>query len=121
MSPFVFQQHLEQESLTRERCYIYEVFNQPEFEDFSLARARVEAGVTTKLHLVEGATEAYYILSGLGRVEVDGSDQGLVKKGDVVVIPPGVPQRISNVGEEDLVFLCVVAPRFNIDRYQKLE
>ena len=31
---------------------------------------------------------------------------------DFEILDNGVPQRITNIGDEDLVFLCVCTPRF---------
>ena len=45
----------------------------------------------------------------------------LVGPGDVVVIPAGVPQQITNVGDADLVFYCVCTPRFRPDGYESLD
>jgi mannose-6-phosphate isomerase-like protein (cupin superfamily) len=44
-----------------------------------------------------------------------------VSPGDVVLIPPGCPQRITNSGDEDLVFLAVCTPRFLPDNYEDLD
>ena len=44
-----------------------------------------------------------------------------VGHGDVVNIPAGVQQQITNVGAEDLVFLCVCTPRFWAGSYEDLE
>ena len=38
-----------------------------------------------------------------------------------VWIPAGVPQRISNTGEGDLVFHCLCTPRFRQEAYRDLE
>jgi mannose-6-phosphate isomerase-like protein (cupin superfamily) len=37
------------------------------------------------------------------------------------VIPAGAPQRIENVGEQDLVFYCICSPAFEQERYEALE
>lgn len=39
---------------TSERCHITEIFNQTPTPETSIARARVEAGVTTENHLLRG-------------------------------------------------------------------
>ena len=44
-----------------------------------------------------------------------------VNPGDVVLIPPDCLQRITNPGEQDLVFLCVCTPRFTPEAYEGLE
>lgn len=104
-----------------ERCYITEWWNSPDDQEVSIARARVESGVTTKLHRLNGVTERYVILEGRGRVEIGEKIPEEVGPGDVVVIPAGVPQRISNIDSTDLVFLAICTPRFILDRYEVLE
>jgi mannose-6-phosphate isomerase-like protein (cupin superfamily) len=104
---------------TTERCHIAEFVNDPGTGDVSIARARVEPGVTTQLHALT-CREVYVILSGRGRMD-DGEAAFEVGPGDCVEIPPGTPQRIKAIGTEDLVFLCVCTPRFTPDAYTNLE
>jgi mannose-6-phosphate isomerase-like protein (cupin superfamily) len=106
---------------TPERCHITEVANDSGDELVSIARARVEAGVTTAWHHLDGITERYIIVSGCGRVEIDNLDPCNVLPGDVVRIPAGRPQRITNTGQDDLVFFAVCAPPFREDCYISLE
>jgi len=40
-----------------EGCYISEIWNSPEDENVSIARARVEPGVASALHYLEGVDE----------------------------------------------------------------
>ncbi|HNR06749.1 MAG TPA: cupin domain-containing protein [Saprospiraceae bacterium] len=108
------------EIFTEEKCFIDEIFNQKEYGLFSLARARVEPGVTTALHSVQDTDEVYYILSGTGEVEIDGRIIGEVGAGDLVFIPRNSSQRIKNIAGEDLIFLCVYAPRFDSGNYRKI-
>ena len=109
------------ETGTQERCHILEVANDPGDETVSIARARVEPGVTTALHRLKGVSERYIIVAGVGRVEVGGLEPTEVAPGDVVRIPPGTPQRIANIGTTDLVFYCVCTPPFTPDCYEALE
>jgi oxalate decarboxylase/phosphoglucose isomerase-like protein (cupin superfamily) len=44
-----------------------------------------------------------------------------VAPGDVVLIPPGCRQRISNVGNEDLIFLAICTPRFRDEAYEDID
>jgi mannose-6-phosphate isomerase-like protein (cupin superfamily) len=44
-----------------------------------------------------------------------------VQAGDVVMIPPSVRQRITNVGDSDLVFLAICMPRFRPEAYEEAE
>jgi mannose-6-phosphate isomerase-like protein (cupin superfamily) len=105
----------------QERCHILEVANDSGDEFASISRARVGVGVTTALHLLNGVAERYLIVSGAGWVELGGLDPIVVAEGDVVRIPPGTSQRITNIGTEDLVFYCVCTPPFHPDCYRALE
>jgi mannose-6-phosphate isomerase-like protein (cupin superfamily) len=100
------------EFATPENCFILELANDSGDPDVSIARARVLPGMTTEWHRVEGIDERYVIVRGRGRVEVGGLPPSDVSEGDVVRIPAGVLQRIANIGDEDLVFLCICTPRF---------
>ncbi len=104
-----------------ERCHITELLNSPEDEALSIARARVEPGVTTVWHHLKGVTERYVILEGEGIVEVGDEPATKVSPGDVVMIPPQIRQRITNTGEKDLVFLALCTPRFEVDCYEVAE
>ena len=108
------------EVLTEERCHILETWNDDSDPDVSLARARVAPGVVTARHRL-GVDERYVIVSGRGRVEVEGLEPTDVAPGDVVLIPRGRTQRIRNDGPEDLVFLCVCTPRFETRHYEDRE
>lgn len=108
------------EFYTPERCHITELFNVSSSPDASLARARVEPGVTTQLHALAGTREIYLVEAGTGFVEVDGRSAA-VGPGDRVDIPAGAPQRITNTGETDLIFLCLCTPRFVAEAYRSLE
>src|SRR5215208_1675498 len=103
---------LSKEFQTAENCFILEVANDAGDADLSIARARVLPGTTTEWHRVMDTDERYVIVHGQGRVEVGDLPPTLVGEGDVVRIPANVPQRITNVGEDDLVFFCVCSPRF---------
>lgn len=111
---------VERERYTEERCHILESWNDASDPDLSIARARVEPGVTTALHILD-VDERYVILSGRGQVEVEGLPPSEVEPGDVVVIPAGRSQRIQNLGSSDLVFLCLCTPRFVPEHYRTRE
>jgi mannose-6-phosphate isomerase-like protein (cupin superfamily) len=109
------------ERLTEERCHILELANHAGDEALSIARARVEPGVCTRWHRLEGITERYLILEGEGLVEVGEHPAQTVKPGEVVLIAPGERQRIRNSGQRDLVFLALCTPRFRWDAYQDVD
>ncbi|QSX77838.1 cupin domain-containing protein [Agrilutibacter solisilvae] len=106
---------------TAERCHITEWSNTDADPVMSIARARVEPGVTTRWHRVVGTVERYVILEGRGRVEAGELPPREVGPGDVVLIPAGCPQRIANTGQSDLTFLAICTPRFRPGLYEDLE
>ena len=113
--------NLGKEFYTAEKCYITELSNTPDDPEVSIARARVEPGTTTRWHRLTATGERYYILSGSGRMEVGELPPREVSAGDIVLIPPGCRQRITNMGSEDLVFLAICTPRFSSDVYEDIE
>ena len=104
-----------------EGCFITEWWNSTADPAVSVARARVEPGVTTRWHRLRGVTERYLILEGRGQVEVGDLPPEEVGPGAVVVIPPGVRQRIMNTGHTDLIFLAICTPRFTLAGYEDLD
>jgi len=108
------------EVYTGERCFVRELVNDAAWPEVSMARCRVERGVTTQRHALD-VHEWYVLEQGTGRVMVGSSPDRVVGPGDVVGIPAGTPQCIANVGNNDLVFLCICAPRFRIAGYTALE
>jgi mannose-6-phosphate isomerase-like protein (cupin superfamily) len=108
------------EFFTSEQCHIRELSNSEGDPQLSIAEARVEPGVTTRWHRLDGITERYCIVTGQGEVEVGALPAQAVSKGDIVIIPPGCRQRIRNTGNEDLVFLAICTPRFTPESYQEL-
>ena len=121
MKEAIKKQNLKNEFYTSEKCYITELSNTPDDPDVSIARARVEPGVTTRWHRLKGITERYFIISGRGLVEVGELTPQLVNAGDIVLIPPMCAQRITNIGTKDLVFLAICTPRFSQDVYEDIE
>ena len=108
------------EFYTRERCFITELLNDEADPDVSLARCRVEPGVTTELHRLSVA-ERYVVIDGQGLMHVGEATPYPIGAGDTVFIPAGESQQVNNTGEADLVFFCVCTPRFTADSYQSLE
>jgi mannose-6-phosphate isomerase-like protein (cupin superfamily) len=104
-----------------EGCFINELANDANDPVLSIAKARVPPGGSTRWHRLRGAAERYVILSGRGRVEADVLPPTEVGPGDVVVIPVGCRQRIENITREDLVFLALCTPRFEVADYEDME
>jgi mannose-6-phosphate isomerase-like protein (cupin superfamily) len=105
---------------TEERCWITELLNDAAVQDVSLARCRVEPGVTTQLHRLS-VREWYVVERGRGMMQVGRREPWPIGPGDVVEIPAGSAQRVTNTGAGDLVFQCVCLPRFTPECYESLE
>ena len=121
MKEAIKRQNLGNEFYIPEKCYITELSNTPDDPYASIARARVEPGVTTRWHRLTGTVERYYIINGRGRMEVGNQTPQEVTAGDIVLIPPMCRQRITNIGSEHLIFLAICTPRFSNDVYEDIE
>ena len=117
MTKTVFTTDPADEYFFEEGCHILEMLGDPADPDCSIARARVEPGVMTDWHRLQGTTERYVILEGAGEVFVGNEPGQAVGPGDVVLIPPMASQRIRNTGQTDLVFLAICTPRFERANY----
>ena len=85
MKESIRRQNIHDEYYISEQCYITELSNSEDDPDISIARARVEPGVTTRWHRLKGISERYYILSGQGLAEVGELQKQEVTAGDVVL------------------------------------
>jgi len=72
-------------------------------------------------HYLKGITERYVVLEGVGSVEVGNLESQEVSVGDVITIPPEERLRISNIGENDWIFLGICLPRFEDSSYVSME
>jgi mannose-6-phosphate isomerase-like protein (cupin superfamily) len=120
MKPTIYHPDLQTEILTPEGCWILESSNNDSDSAVSIARARVMPGTTTQWHCLRGVEERYLIISGSGIMRTGTLAPAKVGPGDIVVIPAGVPQQITNDGETDLIFYCICTPRFSPGCYQSL-
>ena len=75
---------------------------------YSLAHAKVPIGKTTYLHSLK-TSEIYYILEGKGKMFINDETE-ILEPGDTVYIPPLAKQCIENIGDQELVFICIVDP-----------
>jgi len=121
MNETIKKKNLKEEFYTPEKCYITELSNTPDDPDVSIARARVEPGVTTRRHCLKGTYERYIIISGRGLVEIGEQPPQELSAGEIVLIPPMCRQRITNIGSDDLVFLAICTPRFLQDVYEDVD
>lgn len=103
-----------------DNCRLRELLHpdrQPVGLRYSLAHARVAPGQTTWRHRLRTASEVYYILEGQGEMRI-GDETAPVRAGQAVYIPPDAEQCITNTGDADLVFLCIVDPAWRADDEQ---
>ena len=61
------------------------------------------------LHRHKVQEQVYHVLDGEGTMEMDGRRQ-VVRKHDVIYIPPGVEHAIYNTGLSDLTFIVATTP-----------
>jgi mannose-6-phosphate isomerase-like protein (cupin superfamily) len=94
-----------------DNCLLREILH-PGKEDlklrYSLAHALVKPGLTTWKHRLR-TSEVYYIIEGEGIMHID-NESSPVRPGSTVYIPPGAVQSITNSGNADLKFICIVDP-----------
>ncbi len=77
----------------------------------SLAEARLLPGASTTPHYHPQTEEIYYVLEGIGRMNIGGELRDVVPS-DAIAIPPGAVHTITNTGEELLRFLCCCSPGY---------
>jgi mannose-6-phosphate isomerase-like protein (cupin superfamily) len=80
----------------------------------SIAHAIIPMGESTLPHLLKKSTELYYILKGFGEMHID-NESAQVSPGQIILIPPQSRQWIRNTGTENLVFLCIVSPKWKAE------
>jgi mannose-6-phosphate isomerase-like protein (cupin superfamily) len=78
----------------------------------SLAEASLAPGQATTRHAHPRSEEFYFVLEGVGDMEIDG-ERREVGEGDAVLIPPGSAHQIRNVGQGPLRILCCCAPPYS--------
>jgi len=61
--------------------------------------------------------EVIYIMTGSGRVLVDG-EVSPVRTGSVVLFPQGKPHMLQNTGADEMKVVCFFAPATNLANYR---
>jgi mannose-6-phosphate isomerase-like protein (cupin superfamily) len=75
--------------------------------DYRISMYQPMAYVARHHHKVQ--EQVYHVLDGEGLMEIAGKNH-VVRRHDVIFLPPGVEHAISNSGLTDLVFLVVTSP-----------
>ncbi len=75
--------------------------------DYRISTYQPMAYVETHSHKLQ--EQIYHVLEGEGSMEIEGK-KTIVRKHDVIFIPPGIPHSICNNGITDLTFIVVTTP-----------
>jgi len=75
---------------------------------YSLAHAILPIGETSQSHSLT-TSEVYYVLNGKGEMH-NNAEVCAIESGDAVYIPPTAKQFLRNIGDEPIVFICIVDP-----------
>ena len=75
--------------------------------DYRISMYQPMAHVKKHAHKVQ--EQVYHVLEGEGLMEIGGETR-VVRRHDVIFLPPGIEHSIANSGINDLVFLVVTSP-----------
>jgi len=75
--------------------------------DYRISCYQPKAYVARHTHTTQ--EQIYHVLEGEGLIEIAGKNH-LLRRHDVVFLPPGVEHLIQNSGLTDLVFLVITSP-----------
>ncbi|MFX1509612.1 MAG: cupin domain-containing protein [Promethearchaeota archaeon] len=76
---------------------------------YSIAHAKLHPGKSSFPHRLTKGSEVYYFIDGKGVMVIE-EDEHEVGPGSLVYIPPNTTQYLTNTGQKDIVFLCIVDP-----------
>ena len=94
---------------------VTDVFNSPDFSDFSVAKVR-KVGDDIKLGFDKESDSAYYVLEGKGACIIE-DKKFEVEKGDLIFLPRGTKYKNLN----GLTLLAISFPRFERSKRVYLE
>lgn len=75
--------------------------------DYRISMYQPMAHVQKHSHNIQ--EQVYHVIEGEGMMEIDGKKH-VVRKHDVIFLPPGIEHDIQNTGLVDLVFLVITSP-----------
>jgi mannose-6-phosphate isomerase-like protein (cupin superfamily) len=75
--------------------------------DYRISVYQPKAYVAPHRHRIQ--EQVYHVLDGEGLMELNG-ERTVVRKDDVIFIPPGIEHAIYNTGMTDLRFIVVTSP-----------
>ena len=110
------------EIIAGDNTLLKELFN-PVKDDleirYSIAVGRVQLGGTTYLHRLK-SSEVYFFLKGTAEITIN-EETAIVGASQAVYVPPGASQLVKNVGNDELLFVCIVDPAWKEDDEEILE
>ena len=84
----------------------------------SMCMIQIAPGQTVKpAHSHPNGEEVIYIISGSGKVMVDGNVEA-VNAGSAVLFPQGKVHMLSNTGDEEMKVVCFFAPPSELKTYK---
>jgi len=87
-------------------------------EHCSMCMIRVGPGETVRpAHSHPNGEEVIYIISGVGRVMIEGAVEP-VRAGSVVLFPQGKIHMLQNSGTEEMKVVCFFAPPSSLETYR---
>lgn len=102
-------------NVTGER--VYEMIGRPEHlggaTKHSFGYAVIPPNCSSRPHYHPYAEETYYVLKGKGRIIIDGAEYN-VRPGDAILICPLEKHQIFTDGDDDLEFIVVCAPAWEL-------
>jgi mannose-6-phosphate isomerase-like protein (cupin superfamily) len=101
---------------TKDKSEIREIFHPTNsaIKSMSISEARVKPGEITEYHFHKKSQEVYYILEGIGLIEIEG-EKKKVRVNDCIFIPAGTKHRIKNLSKKTLKILCQSHPAYSHD------
>ena len=75
--------------------------------DYRISMYQPMARVALHTHAVQ--EQVYHVLEGEGLMQIGGKAH-VVRKHDMIFLPPGIEHDIANTGLVDLVFLVITSP-----------
>lgn len=85
-----------------------------ESDEVSVAKVTLHPGSADPYHYHPVVTEAYYVLSGNPRLQVERKIK-ILKAEDTILIPPNTPHKMFNDGDEACTFLAICTPAWTPD------
>jgi len=83
--------------------------------NLSVIQERVPPGGTEVKHYHEKAYQFFYILTGEATIEIK-DKKFVLDSSEGISVPPNVPHRLLNEGNQDLSFIVVSSPMSHGDR-----